>query len=50
MDDILVTGEAEREHMKSLEEVIRTLEKAKFHCNFNKSEFLKDEMNNYGTL
>lgn len=50
VDDILVTGKTEEEHLDNLEEVIRRLEKAQFRCNLMKSKFLKDEVQYLGYL
>ena len=50
VDDILVTGQTEEEHMDNLEEVIRRLEVANFRCNLKKSEFPKDEVKYLGYL
>ena len=50
VDDILVTGKTEGEHLDNLEEVIRRLEKAQFRCNLMKSKFLKDEVQYLGYL
>ena len=48
VDDILVTGETEEEHLQNLEEVIGRLEKAQFRCNLSKSKFLQDEIKYLG--
>ena len=50
VDDILVTGKTEEEHLDNLEEVIRRLEKAQFRCNLMKSQFLRDEVQYLGYL
>ena len=50
VDDILVTGQTEEEHLDNLEEVIKRLEVANFRCNLKKSEFLKEEVKYLGYL
>ena len=44
VDDILVTGKDDEEHLSNLEEVIRRLEQAGFRCNLKKTQFMKDEV------
>ena len=44
VDDILVTGRDDEEHLSNLEEVIRRLETAGFRCNLKKTQFMKDEV------
>ena len=48
VDDILVTGRTEDEHLTTLEEVVRRLETAGFRCNLSKTRFLQDEVTYLG--
>ena len=44
IDDILVSGRTEQEHLKNLNEVIARLEKYNFRCKLAKSQFMCDEV------
>ena len=44
VDDILVTGRNDEEHMERLAEIVKRLEQAGFRCGLDKSEFMKDQV------
>ena len=44
VDDILITGSNNTEHMERVREVVKRLETAGFRCGWEKSEFLKDQV------
>ena len=48
VDDILLTGRDDREHLDILEEVVRRLETANFRCNLKKTKFLRDSVTYLG--
>ena len=48
VDDIIVTGRNDEEHLDTLEEVVRRLEKANFRCNISKTKFLADTVTYLG--
>ena len=50
VDDILMTGLTEEEHLSNLEEVVKRLEKSGFRCNLKKSLFLQDEVKYLGYI
>ena len=50
VDDILVTGRTESEHLSNLEEMVNRPEQANFRCNLKKSEFLQDEVKYLGYI
>ncbi len=44
MDDILITGETDAEHLNSLEEVLKRLTKAGLHAKKNKCHFMEPQV------
>ena len=44
IDDILVSGKTDKEHLQNMNEVISRLEKYNFRCKLSKSQFMKDEV------
>lgn len=42
LDDVVVTGKDEKDHLNNLQEVLDRLEKAGFKLNYEKCEFFKD--------
>ena len=48
IDDILVTGNTERDHLKTLEEVLQRLNKHNVRLNKTKCQFLKSEVTYLG--
>ena len=44
IDDILVSGKTEQEHLKNLNDVITRLERCNFRCKLSKSQFMRDEV------
>ena len=48
VDDVIITGKNDEEHLDTLEEVVRRLERANFRCNKNKTKFLADEVTYLG--
>ena len=44
VDDILVTGADDAEHLKNLTAVIRRLEETGFKCNLAKTQFMREEV------
>ena len=44
VDDILISGKNDEEHMRVLNEVIHRLEKQGYKCKLEKSEFMKDSV------
>ena len=50
VDDILITGRTDEEHLDRLEDVVNRLAKANFRCNLKKSKFLREEVKYLGYL
>ena len=48
LDDILITGPTEKDHLKSLEEVLKHLDKAGLRVKMKKCEFMKPEVDYLG--
>ena len=48
VDDIIVTGRNDEEHLDTLEEVVKRLDKANFRCNKDKTKFLEEEVTYLG--
>ena len=44
IDDILISGKDDYEHMMNLKEVIRRLQQRGFHCNWEKSKFFQESV------
>ena len=44
IDDILISGKNDKEHVENLNEVVRRLETNGFRCRLNKSKFLQEEV------
>ena len=48
LDDILITGASEEEHLRSLEEVLRRLERAGLRLKMEKCEFARPSVSYLG--
>ena len=44
VDDILITGPNDKEHMENCREVVKRLEKAGFRCRLDKSQFMQKSL------
>ena len=50
VDDIILTGKDNEEHLTTLEEVIHRLETANFRCNVKKTKFMEEEVTFLGYI